>query len=76
MTQVVKHLVSRTRLDGSDEMSFFSRHTAVCMAVERGRWMSLCGGVGWGRIAADQHWLSDVGVGVLAGGTIQMTVTW
>lgn len=68
--ELVKHVVHRTRPDGSDRMSFYSEHTAL--AVVSSGWRFQIGvpiaiGAGYLRIAADRHFPSDVAVGAVAG---------
>lgn len=65
---VAKRLVHRARPDNSDAKSFFSMHTAIaCAATLHSRTVALCPTVGWLRVAADKHWLTDVSVGAAVG---------
>jgi hypothetical protein len=64
--EATKALVHRMRPDGSDDNSFFSEHTAVA-GVNAG-WkygLTFTIGTGYGRAAANKHFLSDIGVGAL-----------
>lgn len=66
----LSRLVPRERPDGSDRASFPSRHTALAAASASG-WrfgLGLTIGTGYGRMAANKHYLSDVLVGGLIGG--------
>lgn len=69
-TEATKRLVHRTRPDGSDDKSFFSMHTALAFAasgwkVEIG--IPIAAGAGYGRMAADKHFLTDVIAGLFTG---------
>lgn len=71
VNEVVKRLVHRERPDGSDNKSFYSMHTALA-SVNAG-WrvnvsVPIAIGAGYGRAAADKHFLSDIAVGAAAGG--------
>lgn len=71
VNEVVKRLVHRERPDGSDNKSFYSMHTALA-SVNAG-WrvnvsIPIAIGAGYGRAAADKHFLSDIAVGAAAGG--------
>lgn len=81
---LTKALVHRERPDGSENVSFFSQHTAIaCAAVmrqgERSRaqaaLLALCPTVAYERIAADKHWLSDTMVGGIVGG-LTVHLSW
>lgn len=68
--EVVKRTVHRTRPDGSDQMSFYSEHTALAMVNSGWRWqigIPVALGAGYFRSAANRHFPSDVAVGALAG---------
>lgn len=65
---ITKSLMKRTRPDGSNRTSFFSGHTALACAggftsKREVIGLGLCAGVGYLRIAANKHWLSDVVTG-------------
>lgn len=78
INQLVKHLVGRTRPDGSEDVSFYSGHSSqaagsagVNCAFKEG---PICYGlmanalfVGVNRGRADKHWASDIAVGLLEG---------
>lgn len=76
-SELVKHLVSRTRPDGSDRMSFWSEHTAIA-STGRGFGFSVSVpmdlAVGYLRMAADKHYPSDVGVGAAVGWLVNAVV--
>jgi membrane-associated phospholipid phosphatase len=64
----VKLLVQRERPDGSGDDSFYSMHTSIACAASLGlKTWPLCPAVGYLRIAADKHWLTDVGTGAGVG---------
>lgn len=68
--EIVKRLVHRTRPDGSDRFSFYSEHTAL--ATVNAGWrvsvsLPIAIGAGYGRAAADKHYLTDIAVGAGAG---------
>lgn len=68
--EVTKRLVHRTRPDGSDQMSFFSEHTAL--ATVAAGWnvsasIPIAFGAGYGRAAANKHYWSDIAVGAAVG---------
>jgi len=69
-SQLVKRVITRTRPDGSDRQSFWSAHTATTAATIGGVRVAisvpLTIGVGYLRIAAGKHWLTDT----LAGGVV------
>ena len=68
---LVKRLVHRVRPDGSDDKSFFSGHTVLaCAATVRTKFWALCPAVAYGRVAANKHWLTDVGTGAAVGGVL------
>lgn len=75
VAELTKHFVHRTRPDGSDDKSFFSEHTALtCAATLRTKVWALCPAVGYLRVAAERHWVSDVGVGAGVGALV--SVAW
>jgi membrane-associated phospholipid phosphatase len=68
--EIVKHTVPRSRPDGSDQMSFYSEHTAL--ATVSSGWKFQVGvpiaiGSGYLRMAAGKHFASDVAAGAVAG---------
>lgn len=74
----VKRLVGRERPDGSDHESFYSGHTstafvgaaAVCLQDNKAvcaAGLGMAAMIGYLRIAANKHWLSDVSVGAGVG---------
>lgn len=69
-SEVIKRVVNRTRPDGSDRFSFYSEHTALA-AVNAGWHLNIsipiAIGAGYGRAAADKHYLTDIAVGAGAG---------
>jgi membrane-associated phospholipid phosphatase len=77
VAETAKHLITRTRPDGSDRKSFFSEHTALATAAGGSSWrghgwtlgatMALDVGTGYLRMAAGKHYLSDVIVGAGTG---------
>lgn len=71
VTTAVKHLVQRTRPDGSDDQSFYSMHTALPASTLGGPRLvvtvPLTIGTGALRIAADKHYLTDTLVGAAVG---------
>jgi len=68
LAEAAKVLVQRERPDGSGDVSFYSMHTSIaCAAVLSSRTWALCPAVGYLRIAADKHWLTDVAAGAGAG---------
>jgi len=82
VTDVVKRVSKRTRPNGSDNRSFFSGHTSIsassavlaCSLSNRDNcilYLALATGVGYLRVAAHKHYLTDVlvgaGVGVVGG---------
>lgn len=72
IAETVKRLIHRTRPDGSDDLSFFSEHTALaCVPVG---WVPrlktpivLSLSVGIGRVSAYKHFPSDVAAGCAVG---------
>jgi membrane-associated phospholipid phosphatase len=65
-----KLLVHRTRPDGSDRKSFFSEHTALATVSTGWRFgvsIPIAMGAGYGRGAADKHYLTDIATGALVG---------
>lgn len=77
LNQLVKHTVQRERPDGSDRLSFYSGHTSasfasasiLCLSKKKlcAPGLSIALLVGYLRISANKHWLSDVGVGAAIG---------
>jgi membrane-associated phospholipid phosphatase len=68
VSELAKHLIHRTRPDGSDRMSFFSEHTALASsAASTPLGFSLAVTVGWGRASAGKHYDSDVAFGAAVG---------
>jgi len=66
--ELVKHFVHRTRPNGSDNKSFYSEHTTIaCAATLHTKAWEFCPAVGYLRVAANKHWVSDVGTGAAAG---------
>lgn len=68
--EVVKRVTNRTRPDGSNDLSFYSEHTALA-SVNAG-WrinvaVPLAIGAGYFRAAAARHYLTDIAVGGAAG---------
>jgi membrane-associated phospholipid phosphatase len=78
LSELVKHVVHRTRPDGSDRQSFWSEHTALA-AGSRGwsvGWsVPLTLGTGYLRVAANKHYISDVVAGALVGDVVARLVT-
>lgn len=73
IAEVTKRLVHRTRPDGSDRLSFFSEHTAL--AAVSTPWMlrvsiPMAGATGYGRMAANRHWPTDVLTGAAVGAAV------
>ena len=72
VSELVKRLTHRTRPDGSDNLSFFSEHTAFAASALTGPRLAftlpLTIGTGYLRIAADKHYLTDTLVGAVVGG--------
>ena len=71
--ELTKRLVHRTRPDGTDDLSFFSEHTAI--AAASGGWrlsvsIPLTGVTGYGRMAANRHYFTDTLAGAAVGATI------
>lgn len=68
--EVVKRLADRWRPDHSNQMSFYSEHTALA-AVNAGWRLNIAVpiviGAGYGRAAANRHYLTDIAVGGAAG---------
>lgn len=65
---ITKYVLPRKRPDGSDDQSFFSQHTALaCAAVTGTKMWALCPSVGYLRVAADKHWVTDVLTGGVVG---------
>lgn len=78
VNQAVKHLVGRMRPDGSENVSFYSGHTSTAFAAASATCLkkadalcysslALAASVGYLRMAANKHWLSDVVVGAGVG---------
>lgn len=68
--ETAKRLVDRARPDGSDTKSFFSMHTALAFSASGWKFevgIPIAAGVGYGRMAADKHYLTDVLAGAAAG---------
>jgi len=75
IAEMVKQAVHRTRPDGSDQLSFFSEHTALAF-VSTG-WalqvsIPLGAATGYGRLAANRHYPTDV----LTGAGVGSAVAW
>jgi membrane-associated phospholipid phosphatase len=72
VSEAVKRLVHRTRLDGSDNLSFYSEHTAFAASAMGGPRLAftlpLTFGTGYLRVAADKHYVTDTLVGAVVGG--------
>jgi membrane-associated phospholipid phosphatase len=73
VSELVKRTTHRTRPDGSDDMSFWSEHTAVAMQASGWRYsvgVPIAIGAGYFRMAAGKHYATDVaagaGMGLLA----------
>lgn len=85
--ELFKRLTQRPRPNGHDTLSWWSEHTMLaCLAtipvgvrtdanLPRLSW-TLCPAVGYLRIAADQHWASDVLTGAGVGAGIAARVGW
>jgi membrane-associated phospholipid phosphatase len=74
VSELTKRLVHRTRPDGSDQLSFYSEHTAFAASAIGGPRLAfvlpLTLSTGYLRIAADKHYLTDTIVGALVGGLV------
>jgi membrane-associated phospholipid phosphatase len=74
VSELTKRLVHRTRPDGSDQLSFYSEHTAFAASALGGPRLALVLpltlSTGYLRIAADKHYLTDTLVGALVGGLV------
>lgn len=74
VSELTKRLVHRTRPDGSDQLSFYSEHTAFAASAIGGPRIAfvlpLTLSTGYLRIAADKHYLTDTLVGALVGGLV------
>jgi hypothetical protein len=73
VSELVKRTTHRTRPDGSDDMSFWSEHTALSMQASGWRYsvgVPIAVGAGYFRMAAGKHYATDVaagaGMGLLA----------
>lgn len=70
-SELVKHNVSRTRPDGSDNKSFWSEHTSLTCATSNWQreWLNIaqCGSVAYFRMAANKHYPTDTLFGGLSG---------
>ncbi len=77
LNQAVKHLVGRERPDASDNKSFYSGHSSssalsgilLCKQNRKlcGPALGLAGLTAYLRVGANRHWLSDIGIGLMAG---------
>jgi membrane-associated phospholipid phosphatase len=68
--ELTKQVVHRTRPDGSNDRSFFSEHTAI--ATANAGWnlrisIPISVGTGYGRMAANKHFATDVLTGAAVG---------
>lgn len=76
LAEGTKRLVHRPRPNGEDNLSFFSEHTMLpCLWTLRTKAWGFCPAVGYLRIAADKHWLTDVSTGAAVGAMIG-TLSW
>ncbi len=73
VSEIVKRTTHRLRPDGSDDMSFWSEHTALAMQASGWRYsvgVPIAIGAGYFRMAAGKHYATDVlagaGMGLLA----------
>lgn len=69
-SETTKRLVHRVRPDGTDDKSFFSMHTALAFSASGWKFeigIPIGAAAGYGRMAADKHYLTDVLVGAAAG---------
>ena len=79
LSQLVKRLTDRARPDGSDNHSFFSGHTSTAFVA-----VGFCAPlflipamlVGYLRMAANKHWLTDVAAGALVGALMGGLAQW
>lgn len=91
ITNATKHLVHRTRPDGSDSNSFPSGHAATAFAgaelmrIEYGPWVGAAGylaatAVAYLRLYNNRHWLCDViagaGIGILSARIAYWLLPW
>lgn len=70
VAELTKRLVHRERPDRSDDLSFFSEHTALAFAsggFNLSVSVPISLGAAYGRMAADKHHPSDVAVGAVVG---------
>ena len=79
VTEILKHILVRARPDGSDLLSFPSRHAALAFLLaflvifqnpkDKSRYLLLlwAGLVGFSRLWLEQHYLTDVAVGAVIG---------
>lgn len=78
VSMIVKRTVDRVRPDGSNDHSFYSGHTSTVFIV--GAWLPafvpLALFVGYLRMAANKHWLTDVIAGSLVGLAIGGLAKW
>lgn len=73
LSQIVKKNVHKMRPDGSDDMSFWSEHTAIAAASQGYNFyigVPISVGTGGLRISAQKHDWIDVSAGFLAGSLI------
>lgn len=69
-TEIVKRTTHRMRPNGRDDMSFWSGHSASAMAASGWNYkvgVPIAVGAGYMRLAANEHWLTDVLAGLGAG---------
>lgn len=70
LAETVKRVVNRQRPDGSDDMSFYSEHSAVVASMSGYRYevgIPVAVMTGLLRGAANKHFATDIGVGLAAG---------
>lgn len=77
VTEVVKHSVRRIRPDKSDDMSFYSEHTALTAQAQG--WnlyigIPITGMTGYSRVKAKKHYWTDVIVGGLVGSAVERII--
>ncbi len=67
VTEIVKRLIHRTRPNGTDQLSFWSEHTALTASATGGYGIGfvlpITLGTAAGRIAGADHWASDTMIG-------------